>query len=487
MSWDEFLHWARRMSDEVDIDTEERNYKLDLAQRLAAVREQLLADDPEWSTAFLAVLNPSKQNLLHWRFVQNNVRPATHDHVDAIREAILLLWSGAPAVESLDAFTAKYRSVATISPGNATALGALLLMARDPASYPPYRPEPLHKWCLLTGITPPSGRATPSERYRALLDFCDGFIERANEQNLGLRDRLDAQGLAWTVTQWSIPETWSPEDRAAFAAFRLERSSADAEGSEEDRGHRAWLVRPKPHGSATVGRWTREGFVSLVAQYLGDIPAGSDLATVRAAVEKGYLHQDYAQRLALAGEYHAFLSRMKPNDFVATVVEDRLHVGVIAGDPQYTTDADARLRRVVEWVSSGTPLSARAPPPPRLVGQQGTVVDLTAAIDEMERLVGAAAVDTDEERSEPSMPRPATPVLPAVTDQLASTLHLPRQWLQEMIDLLQVRQQIVFYGPPGTGKTYVARELARHLVGADDPSRSRLVQFHPSYAYEDFF
>ena len=38
--------------------------------------------------------------------------------------------------------------------------------------------------------------------------------------------------------------------------------------------------------------------------------------------------------------------------------------------------------------------------------------------------------------------------------------------------------------PTGTGKTYVARELAWALAG--DKDRVRLVQFHPSYAYEDF-
>ena len=39
-------------------------------------------------------------------------------------------------------------------------------------------------------------------------------------------------------------------------------------------------------------------------------------------------------------------------------------------------------------------------------------------------------------------------------------------------------------GRPARGKTYVARQLARHLAGADD--RVDLVQLHPSYAYEDF-
>jgi 5-methylcytosine-specific restriction protein B len=70
---------------------------------------------------------------------------------------------------------------------------------------------------------------------------------------------------------------------------------------------------------------------------------------------------------------------------------------------------------------------------------------------------------------------------------VASKLHIPVQDLQDIVDLLQVRQQIVFYGPPGTGKTFIAQALAKHLVGGDDPSRAQLVQFHPSYSYEDFF
>ena len=66
-------------------------------------------------------------------------------------------------------------------------------------------------------------------------------------------------------------------------------------------------------------------------------------------------------------------------------------------------------------------------------------------------------------------------------------LFMPVAPLQELVDLLNRRRQLVIYGPPGTGKTYVAKKLAERLAGAQDPSRVRLVQFHPSYAYEDFF
>ena len=56
--------------------------------------------------------------------------------------------------------------------------------------------------------------------------------------------------------------------------------------------------------------------------------------------------------------------------------------------------------------------------------------------------------------------------------------------LKGWIDQLRRKQQLILYGPPGTGKTYLAERLARYLV--DGGGFSELVQFHASYAYEDF-
>ena len=57
-------------------------------------------------------------------------------------------------------------------------------------------------------------------------------------------------------------------------------------------------------------------------------------------------------------------------------------------------------------------------------------------------------------------------------------------FLEDIATLLYDKRQVIFQGPPGTGKTYVAQALANCLAGSDD--RVTLVQFHPSYAYEDF-
>jgi 5-methylcytosine-specific restriction protein B len=68
---------------------------------------------------------------------------------------------------------------------------------------------------------------------------------------------------------------------------------------------------------------------------------------------------------------------------------------------------------------------------------------------------------------------------------LADSVLYPRETIEEFVELLDDKGQIIFYGPPGTGKTYLAGELAKAL--APDPRHRMLVQFHPSTSYEDFF
>lgn len=68
---------------------------------------------------------------------------------------------------------------------------------------------------------------------------------------------------------------------------------------------------------------------------------------------------------------------------------------------------------------------------------------------------------------------------------LGSELHLSDdQFLVELREMLFQKGQLVLYGPPGTGKTFIARRLMAVL--APDRAHRRVVQFHPSYSYEDF-
>ena len=89
-------------------------------------------------------------------------------------------------------------------------------------------------------------------------------------------------------------------------------------------------------------------------------------------------------------------------------------------------------------------------------------------------------VKTTDEDEEDVVVKP-TPSL----DKLANELLLESKFLRDIQHLLEDKRQVIFYGPPGTGKTFVAQKLAVCLAGSCE--RTKIVQFHPSYTYEDFF
>ncbi|WP_314339045.1 McrB family protein [Capnocytophaga leadbetteri] len=64
--------------------------------------------------------------------------------------------------------------------------------------------------------------------------------------------------------------------------------------------------------------------------------------------------------------------------------------------------------------------------------------------------------------------------------------------IDDIISLLHYKPQIILQGPPGTGKTREAKRIAKALLGLGENDslkgneQFKLIQFHPSYSYEDF-
>ena len=69
--------------------------------------------------------------------------------------------------------------------------------------------------------------------------------------------------------------------------------------------------------------------------------------------------------------------------------------------------------------------------------------------------------------------------------EAAEELFLGVDLLNDVVEMLADKGQVILYGPPGSGKTHFAQRLAQAL-SPDDDARV-LVQFHPAYSYEDFF
>ncbi|MYB17846.1 MAG: AAA domain-containing protein [Holophagales bacterium] len=107
------------------------------------------------------------------------------------------------------------------------------------------------------------------------------------------------------------------------------------------------------------------------------------------------------------------------------------------------------------------------------------------ALKHDDRSPGRPPVESRRCLDTPDEPEPHLRTLAeADFSELADDLLYDAANLHAIAALLDDKRQVIFQGPPGTGKTYAARELARFL--AESEERVTLVQFHPSYAYEDF-
>ncbi|WP_152529339.1 McrB family protein [Nocardiopsis chromatogenes] len=255
-----------------------------------------------------------------------------------------------------------------------------------------------------------------------------------------------------------------------------------------ESAQRGWLVRGANVGDENhvllnqVPQWLREGFVSVSFMEVPRIEPGAPREEIQSVVAEAYPEASPRSAGQAASQLHAFLTRIRSGDLVATVDGDRVHVGRFIGEAYYdpSDGLQAARRRKVEW-SPSTLSRADLPQPVRSsLNRRTTVNDITDAIA---WLAERAGLGTDVGDEVQAVDGTVDIDWPADCAPLADRLLFPRGWVAETLELLRDKRQLLLYGPPGTGKTHLALALAEFVAGED---RTELVQFHPSFAYEDF-
>ena len=174
---------------------------------------------------------------------------------------------------------------------------------------------------------------------------------------------------------------------------------------------------------------------------------------------------------ALAG--WEFQSEMNAGDILVAVYGRPTRIlgwGEATGEYFYDdSHADLRHRRTVEWYPCDSPI--------RLTKErQITTKTLTRATDWYSWVPHVFSKMDEREMVVQEKPWVET----------MEDLFLPKEQFERIIGSLTLRKNLMLQGPPGVGKTFIAKRIAWHLAGRKDLGIVGMVQFHQSYAYEDF-
>ncbi len=252
--------------------------------------------------------------------------------------------------------------------------------------------------------------------------------------------------------------------------------SALSFASEEADMSRAWMYSP---GEKAI-YWDslyEAGKMSLGWGAAGNFEQYSTLDEMRSALELAF--DTETRQNQVANMCFNFAHEMKPGDIVFAKRGRQVIVGrgIVTGGYDYDPQqSDQRSTRSVQWTHRG-----EWPWPDKL--PMKTLTDVTNRREQFERLFTKADIASEDIK-------PTVLTLdvrqPYSIDDAMTGLFMARERFEQLLRTWKDKKNLILQGAPGVGKSYVARRLAYALMGFRDSTRVRTVQFHQSYAYEDF-
>ena len=492
-SWSAFTGWAKQIFDWDGFDEAERNYKLEISQKLSKARDSFLSKQGDWIALLREAFGPPN-NLTPWR-THVPFLDLLSENQNIAERALSEIWkpdrdltsyqNTSTAGDRLNEMTVQYSierlgnfisvlteisSVSEIRFSMPEVLGSFLLMGIDPLNYPIYRADPLRKAYRLANGTPLPRGSTPVDRYEYGMRFLNEVFEHCNDQEIGLRDLLDAQCIVWEITKGNPPDHWSESQKEDFLRFRGETPEAPETPVVIDPDINYWmvgsLVGDIDHRPRFIDDGVWENHNENHADLVRSMKAGDRIALRSRGAQKSGLPFD---------------------NFGQTVSKYYIHViGTI------TANSEDGKSVHVDWEEPGPmrewylyTLIASVWRLPKGLGSMGPhLIRFTFfGIDQDFEYFSEIWWPKDSAKRRPEQDE-LIPYSPE--DVLKEGVFLTLPEVELIIRRMNTKRNVILQGAPGVGKTFVTRKLAYALMGSKDDTKITTIQLHPSYSYEDF-
>ena len=172
-----------------------------------------------------------------------------------------------------------------------------------------------------------------------------------------------------------------------------------------------------------------------------------------------------------------FANKLAINDVVFAKRSNTLvGKGIVTGDyifddsrQEYKNIRTVKWLQIGEWEHPGKSVAKR-------------LTDITPYTDYIEKLITIFTPDElDDVDTQPEVDYPEYSSADFLSD-----VYMSEQDYETLVNVLKMKKNIILQGAPGVGKTFTAKRLAYSIIGAKNPDRVQMIQFHQSYSYEDF-
>ena len=172
-----------------------------------------------------------------------------------------------------------------------------------------------------------------------------------------------------------------------------------------------------------------------------------------------------------------FANQLAMNDVIFAKRSNTLvGKGIVTGDyifddsrQEYKNIRTVKWLQIGEWEHPGKSVAKR-------------LTDITPYTDYIEKLITIFTPDElDDVDTQPEVDYPEYSSADFLSD-----VYMSEQDYETLVNVLKMKKNIILQGAPGVGKTFTAKRLAYSIIGAKNPDRVQMIQFHQSYSYEDF-